>query len=100
MNPEKATGPDKIPGKIVNLAASIIDSHLTNRINNDLSNNAFSDFAKLASVTPIYKIDDRNEIKNYRPVGILNYFSKIFEKFLNEQLLLFVNRSLSKLMPA
>ena len=100
LNPEKATGPDKIPGKIVNLVASIIDSHLTNRINNDLSKNTFSDFAKLASVTPIYKIDDRNEIKNYGPVSILNCFSKIFEKFLNEQLLPFVNCSLSKLMSA
>ena len=63
------------------IAASIIDSHLTNIINNDLSNNAFSDSAKLASVRPIYKKDDRNEIKNYRPVSILNCFSKIYEKF-------------------
>ena len=62
MNPKKATGPDKIPVKIVKLAASVIDSHLTNIIN-DLSDNAFSDSAKLASVRPIYKKDDRNEIK-------------------------------------
>ena len=100
MNPKKATGPDKIPVKIVKLAASVIDSHLTNIINNDLSNNAFSDSAKLASVRPIYKKDDRNEIKNYRPVSILNCFSKIYEKFLNEQLLPFVNRSISELMSA
>ena len=62
LNPKKATGPDKIPVKIVKLAASVIDSHLTNIIN-DLSDNAFSDSAKLASVRPIYKKDDRNEIK-------------------------------------
>ena len=62
LNPKKATGPDKIPVKIVRLAASVIDSHLTNIIN-DLSDNAFSDSAKLASVRPIYKKDDRNEIK-------------------------------------
>ena len=100
LNPKKATGPDKIPVKIVKLAASVIDSHLTNIINNHLSNNAFSDSAKLASVRPIYKKDDRNEIKNYRPVSILNCFSKIYEKFLNEQLLPFVNRSISELMSA
>ena len=41
-----------------------------------------------------------NEIKNYRPVSILNCFSKIYENFLNEQLLPFVNRSLSELMSA
>ena len=53
MNPKKATGPDKIPVNIVKLVASVIDSHLTNVINNDLSNNAFSESAKLASVRPI-----------------------------------------------
>ena len=55
LNPKKATGLDKIPVKIVKLVASVIDSHLTNIINNDLSNNAFSGSAKLASVRPIYK---------------------------------------------
>ena len=55
LNPKKATGTDKIPVKIVNLTASVIDSHLTNIINNDLSNNVFSDPAKLASFRPIYK---------------------------------------------
>ena len=32
LNLKKATGPDKIPVKIVKLAASVIDSHLTNII--------------------------------------------------------------------
>ena len=99
MNPKKATGSDKIPVKVVKLVAGIINSHLANIINNDLSDSAFSDSAKLASVRPIYKKDDRNKI-SYRPVSILNCFSKIYENFLNEQLLPFVNCSLSKLMSA
>ena len=98
LNPKKAKEPDKISVNIVKLAAIVIDSNLSNIINNDLSNNAFSDSAKLASVRPIYKKDHRNEIKNHRPVSILNCFSKIYEKVLNEQFLPFVNRSLSELM--
>ena len=47
LNPKKATRPHKIPVKIVKLATSVIDSHLTNIINNDLSNHAFSDSAKI-----------------------------------------------------
>ena len=43
----------------------------------------FSDSSKLASVRPIYKKDEKNEIKTYRRVTILNCFSKIYEKFLN-----------------
>ena len=46
------------------------------------------------------KNEIKNEIKNYRPVSILNWFSKIYEKFLNKQLLPFVNRFLSKLVSA
>ena len=78
--------------------AGVIDSHLPNIINNDLSNKAFSDSGKLASIRPTYKKDDRNEMKNNRPISILNCFLKIYEKVLNEQLLPFVNCSLSELM--
>ena len=53
MKPKKATGLDKIPVKIVKLAASVVDSHLNNKINNDFPNNAFSDSAKLASLRQI-----------------------------------------------
>ena len=72
LNPKKATAPDKFPVKIVKLAANLIDMHLRNIINNDL----------LRSMTNILK-DDRAYIKNYRPVSVLNSFSKIYEKFLN-----------------
>ena len=46
--------------------ASIIDSNLTIIINNNLLSNAFSDSGKLASLRPIYKIDDKNEIKKLK----------------------------------
>ena len=36
---------------------------MTTIINNDISNNAFSDSEKLASVGAIYKKDDRDYIK-------------------------------------
>ena len=84
LNPKKATVPDKIPVNILKLATSVMNCHLTNIINNDLSNNAFSDSAKLASVRPIYKNDNTNEIKDCRTVSIWNCFSKIYEKVLNE----------------
>ena len=41
LNPEEASGPDKIPVKIVKLAANVIDSYLVNIINNDLLINLF-----------------------------------------------------------
>ena len=66
------------------MSAYIIDKHLTNIINNDLLRNSFSlDSPKKASVRPIFKKGKRTEIGNYRPVSILNCFSKIYERFLH-----------------
>ena len=86
--------------KIVKVAANIIDSDLTNIINNDLPMNSSSNSAKVGSVRPIFKKDNRTNIKNHRPVSLFNCFSKVYEKFLNEQLLHFMNHSLSDFMSA
>ena len=87
INSRKATGPDKIPPKIVKMSANIIGSHLTNIINSDLKRNAFSDSA-------------RTEIKNYRPVSILNSFSKVYERFIHENLMSSVTNFLSDIISA
>ena len=64
LRPKKATGPDKIPFKIVKPAANIIDSYLTNIIiNSELPRNSFSHSAKVASLRPIFKRNDRTSIK-------------------------------------
>ena len=100
LNPKKATGPDKIPPKIIKLSANIIDSHLTNIINKDISQSKFSEAAKIASVRPLYKKKGREKIENYRPVSILNCFSKVYEKFLLTQFKSFVNNILSDFIAA
>ena len=82
------------------MSAYIIDKHLTNIINNDLLRNSFSDSAKKASVRPIFKKGERTEIGNYRPVSILNCFSKIYERFLHNQIASFSNEFLSDFISA
>ena len=69
-------GPDGISAKFVKMSA-VIDCHLANLINNDISLNKYSKHAKTATVRPIFKKDDRTKIKNYRPVSLLNIFSKL-----------------------
>ena len=96
INSRKATGPDKIPPKIVKMLANIIDSHLNNIINSGLKRNAFSDSTKVASIRSISKAKgERTEIKNYRPVSILNYFSKVYERFIHKNLMSSVTNFLS-----
>ena len=77
QNVNKAKGPDGISAKLVKSFANVIDCHLANIINNDISSKKYSKHAKLATVRPILKKDDRTNIKNYRLVSLLNIFSKI-----------------------
>ena len=84
LNPYKVAASDKILPKIVILSANIRESHLANMIKRGLDN-SFCEGAKIAIVGPIYKKSDIDKIENYRPVSILNCFSKVYERFLHEQ---------------
>ena len=77
-----------------------MDSHLTNLIKQDEELNNFLVFHKVASVIPKYKKDKKCKIKNYRPVSILNIFSKMYETCLRNCLTPFVNKVLSNFVSA
>ena len=62
-------------------------THLSIAINNSLKYGLFPDDAKIASVIPLDKVkSNKNEISNFRPVSILNTFSKIYERIIKDQL--------------
>ena len=95
INIKKATGPDTIPPKLVKPSANTVNSHLCNIINKDIESNSFSDGAKIASAIPIYKEKSRHQVENYRPVSILNAFSKMSESYIHNSLIPFVDNFLS-----
>ena len=81
------------------MSANVTDCHLANAINNDISLNKYFKYTKTATARPIFKKDDK-KIKSYRPVSLLNIFSKIYERFLHENLSNYVNTFLSKFISA
>ena len=86
--------------KIFKMSANVIDCHLANVMNNDISLKKYSKHAKTATVRPIFKKDGRAKIKNYRPVSLLNIFLKIYERFLHENLTNYMDIFLSKFISA
>ena len=82
------------------MSANVIDKPLTNIINTDLHWSCFSENGKIASVKPIYKKESRSEKNNSRPLSILNSFSKIYERFVNDKLLNHGNDILSDFVSA
>ena len=82
------------------MSANVIDCYLSDTIARDILKNKYSEHDKTATVRPIFKKDDGPKIKNYRPVSLLNMFSKIYERFLLENLTNYLNTFLSKFISA
>ena len=85
-----STGPDQIPVKYIKLAADWIASPLNHIINHYISNNSFPKAWKLARVSPIPKTDHPVESDDFRPIAILPVLSKIYERLVLKQLLLYI----------
>ena len=78
---KKCTGIDKIPPKLIKLSAKVLSQPLAIAINNSFNKGIFPDNAKISCVSPLDKhTDDKYSVTNFRPVSILNTFSKIYEK--------------------
>ena len=60
-------------------------------INSSIIQGDFPEKLKLAKVISIYKADNEQHIQNYRPISVLPFFSKIFEKVIYNKLLEFIN---------
>ena len=83
------------------LSAEVLSTPLSIVINNSLKCGVFPDDAKIVSVIPLVKgKPNNNEISNFRPVSILNTFSKIYEKVIKDQLVSGLDKYLSPFISA
>ena len=57
----------------------ICASTLMEIFNHCIKNGTFPDELKLADISPIFKLLDSTDKKNYRPISILRSVSKLFE---------------------
>ena len=79
-------GTDNICPHLGFLSVGSISIILTDLINCSLSTGYFPDILKIAKVVPIHKSGDKAVFNNYRPISILPYFSKLFEKIVFRRL--------------
>ena len=80
LNNSNATGVDQIPMKVIKISSAYIINPLTHVINLSFSEGHFPSTLKISKVIPIHKKGDSSNLGNYRPISLLNNFSKIFEK--------------------
>ena len=92
---DKVFGEDKIPPSLVKMASNFLSEPITDIINTAIGTNTFPDRAKGAPVTPIDKgKDDKHIYTNYRPVSVLDTFTKIIELAVFDQLIKHANHFL------
>ena len=100
LNVTKGAGYDTLPPKVIRSVSPIIASPLTGIIYLSSIKGIFPDLLKTACVVPAFKKEDRYKKENYRPISILNTFSKVFERFVLDQLIPFFNETMSKFLSA
>ena len=89
---EGAPGRDGVSSKNINLIKDSISYPLANMVNLSFEQGVFPDELKIAVITPLYKAKDPMFFNNYRPISFLSVFSKIFERFMYNRILNFINR--------
>ena len=100
INVHKATGRNCIPAKFVRMSADIIGYYLTNINNSRISQRHYSENVNTANVRPIFKRAERTQVENYTPGSLLNIFSKIYRRFIHDNLKNYVDSFLSKFLSA
>ena len=80
---DSAPGYDELPGSIMKRCSEHFITPLVYLINTSLRQGIFPKELKVAKIIPIYKSDNEQLIENYRPISVLPYFSKIYEKIVS-----------------
>ena len=87
--------------KLIILASDFLSKPISKALNNCITPCTFPENAKVATVVPVdKKTDDKYVIFNYRPVSLLNGFSKIYEIHLKNHLVSSMNQYISNLVSA
>ena len=79
-----------ISKKCIKLASSHISEWLTSIFNQSLQQGVVPDILKISKVTPIDKGGEITDPANYCPVSTLSTFTQIFEKFIYNQLINYI----------
>ena len=81
LDTSKASGPDKISGRMLKSTASSIAPTVTKLFNQSIRNSVFPQLWKTAAVVPIPKSPSgKDSPRHYRPISLLSVLSKLMER--------------------
>jgi hypothetical protein len=80
LDPNKASGPDGIPCRLLKEVAHEIAPSLCRLFNLSLSLGVVPSEWKFANISPVFKKEDPSIESNYRPISLLCVLSKVLER--------------------
>ena len=88
---DSVPGHDSLPPFIMKQLTNEYVIPLTHLINLSIVQGDFPNELKLAKVLPIYKSEEEHFTQNYRPISVLPYFFKIYERVIYNHLMQYNN---------
>ena len=92
LKPKRNQNKSSITVNLFKSAAPYLVGFLCRIINEAFSSGIFPNCLKQATITPVYKKGEQNLMTNYRPISILSFMSKLFEKCLLSRLVKFLDK--------
>jgi hypothetical protein len=91
MKPKSSFGEDCVSSKVFKIISPAIIQPLTHLINLSLKSGFFPNQLKVAKIIPIFKDSNKHDFSNYRPISLLNTFSRLIESIVCYQVTGFAN---------
>ena len=85
-----AAGSDQLKPVVIKEVRKDLIKPIVHLINFSLKTGTFPERHKEAIITPVFKKGCKDVISNYRPISILNVFSKIIEKLMYQRLITYI----------
>ena len=82
-----------MPTKILKEFKIELSEPLSDMINVSFNKGIFPDFLKVINAIPIHKKGEKLDPNNYRPISLLSYISKLYEKAMHIRLTNFLRKN-------
>ena len=92
LNPQKASKSNSSPTKIIKLSVDIISPIICDIFNKCIEEAVFPDNLKSAEIRPVHKRGNKLNVSHFRPISILDPYSKIYETHINTELTGFMTK--------
>ena len=87
LDPTKVHRCDNLLIRMIKICNESITITLKTIFEESLKYGVFPEICKRAIVVPVHKREDKNLVKNYRPISLLALFGKVFERVIYNSLL-------------